>query len=65
MREKSDTRYLIALAEGATSWQIVEALRKADFLTGEIEEVSRRHPEIPISAKSGARGDDRGGFWPR
>ena len=39
VREKSDTRYRVALAEGATSWQIVEALKQADFLEGEVEEV--------------------------
>lgn len=32
-RGEADTRYRIALAEGATSWQIVEALKQADFLT--------------------------------
>ncbi|MFT6452133.1 MAG: UPF0755 protein [Halocynthiibacter sp.] len=31
-RAEADTRYRIALAEGATSWQIVEALKQADFL---------------------------------
>ncbi|MGH1329696.1 MAG: endolytic transglycosylase MltG [Paracoccaceae bacterium] len=33
-RAQSDTRYRIALAEGATSWQIVEALKQADFMEG-------------------------------
>ncbi len=36
LRDDSGTRYRIALAEGATSWQIVDALRKAEFLTGEV-----------------------------
>lgn len=39
IREKSDTRYRVALAEGATSWQVVEALKQADFLEGEVAEV--------------------------
>jgi len=59
VREKSDTRYRIALAEGATSWQIVEALRKADFLTGEIEEVPAEGTLAPFSYEVRA-GDDRG-----
>ena len=36
--QDSDTRYRIALAEGATSWQIVEGLKAAEFLTGEVSE---------------------------
>ena len=32
-RAQNDTRYRVALAEGATSWQIVEGLKQADFLT--------------------------------
>lgn len=39
VRDRSDTRYRVALAEGATSWQVVEALKQADFLEGEVEEV--------------------------
>ncbi|MDJ1007539.1 MAG: endolytic transglycosylase MltG [Paracoccaceae bacterium] len=39
VRDAADTRYRVALAEGATSWQIVEALRKAEFLDGEVAEV--------------------------
>ncbi|MZR13345.1 endolytic transglycosylase MltG [Maritimibacter sp. DP07] len=36
VRDLADTRYRVAIAEGATSWQIVDALRKAEFLSGEI-----------------------------
>ena len=39
VREQSDTRYRIAVAEGVTSWQIVEALKAADFLSGTVAEV--------------------------
>lgn len=35
---KSDTRYRIALAEGVTSWQIVNALSGIDILDGEVEQ---------------------------
>ncbi len=38
-RSEADVRYRIALAEGVTSWQIVEALKAADFLEGEVAEV--------------------------
>lgn len=39
LRAASDTRYRVAIAEGVTSWQVVEALNAADFLTGEIGDV--------------------------
>jgi len=34
-RNERDTRYRIALAEGVTSWQVVEALKAMDMLDGE------------------------------
>lgn len=34
-RQNDDTRYRIAVAEGVTSWQVVEALKAMDVLTGE------------------------------
>lgn len=37
-RRDADTRYRIALAEGVTSWQVIEALNAIDVLTGEITE---------------------------
>lgn len=39
VREDRNTRYRIALAEGVTSWQVVEALKAVDFLEGEVAEV--------------------------
>ena len=39
VREERDTRYRIALAEGVTSWNVVEALKGVDFLDGEVAEV--------------------------
>jgi len=39
VREDSDTRYRISMAEGVTSWQVVEALKAIDFLEGEVAEV--------------------------
>ena len=37
--EEPDLRFRVTLAEGVTSWQVVEALKRADFLTGEVAEV--------------------------
>jgi len=34
-----DLRWRVTLAEGVTSWQVVDALKRADFLTGEVAEV--------------------------
>ncbi|MEL6701928.1 MAG: endolytic transglycosylase MltG, partial [Pseudomonadota bacterium] len=38
-KETADTRFRIAVAEGATSWQIVTALRDLDVLVGAVSEV--------------------------
>ena len=37
VRAQADTRYRIAVAEGATSWQVMDALNGIDLLNGEIE----------------------------
>lgn len=37
--EQADTRFRITVAEGATSWQVWDALRQAEFLAGEPGEV--------------------------
>ncbi|WP_223421619.1 endolytic transglycosylase MltG [Tateyamaria pelophila] len=39
VKAELDTRFRIALAEGVTSWQIVDALRRMDVLQGEIAEI--------------------------
>ncbi|GGX47986.1 branched-chain alpha-keto acid dehydrogenase subunit E2 [Tateyamaria omphalii] len=39
VRAAQDTRYRVALAEGVTSWQVVDALRNMDVLDGEVAEV--------------------------
>ncbi len=36
--DKADTRYRVALAEGVTSWQIVNALNGIDLLEGSVEQ---------------------------
>ena len=38
VRAKSDTRYRVALAEGVTSWQVVDALGRVEVLSGEVAE---------------------------
>ena len=38
-RGESDTRYRVSLAEGVTSWQVVEALKSVDALAGEVAEI--------------------------
>lgn len=35
--DEGNLRYRVALAEGATSWQVVDALKSAAFLTGDAE----------------------------
>ena len=47
--EDSDLRWRITLAEGVTSWNVVEALKAADFLTGEIAEVPAEGALAPES----------------
>ncbi|MEO1240131.1 MAG: endolytic transglycosylase MltG [Pseudomonadota bacterium] len=49
VRDDAGTRFRIALAEGATSWQIVEALKKADFLDGDVEELPAEGSLAPDS----------------
>ncbi|PZX17720.1 UPF0755 protein [Palleronia aestuarii] len=39
MRTRPETRFRIAVAEGVTSWQVTEALKAADFLSGDIGSV--------------------------
>ncbi len=39
VRAESDTRYRIALAEGVTSWQVIEELKSVELLTGDVAEV--------------------------
>ncbi|MDP5305664.1 endolytic transglycosylase MltG [Paracoccus spongiarum] len=38
-QQKPDARLRVTVAEGVTSWQIVEALKQVDFLSGEVPEV--------------------------
>ncbi len=50
--------YRVAVAEGLTSWQIVDRLQKAEFLTGEIGDVPEEGSLAPDTYEV-ARGSDR------
>jgi len=58
VREKSDTRYRVAIAEGVTSWQIIEGLKAVDVLEGDISEVPPEGSLAPNSYDV-AKGEDR------
>ena len=49
VRAQSDTRYRVALAEGVTSWQIVDSLSRLDILEGEVTEVPAEGTLAPDS----------------
>ncbi len=53
-----DMRWRITVAEGVTSWQVVEGLKRADFLTGEIDQVPPEGSLAPDSYEVD-RGADR------
>ena len=59
VREKADTRYRIAIAEGVTSWQIVNGLQSVDVLEGEVNETPPEGSLAPDSYEVRA-GDTRG-----
>ena len=48
-RREADTRYRVTLAEGVTSWQVTEALKTMDMLTGEVEELPKEGTLAPES----------------
>ena len=53
--------FQITVAEGVTSWQIVDSLRKADFLSGELDVVPDEGTLAPGSYEA-KRGTDRAGL---
>ncbi|WP_299614220.1 endolytic transglycosylase MltG [uncultured Tateyamaria sp.] len=61
VREGQDTRYRIALAEGVTSWQVVNALRNMDVLSGDVDELPPEGALAPDSYEV-RDGDDRAGI---
>jgi len=57
-RAQADTRYRVAMAEGVTSWQVVEGLKAIDFLTGEARSIPPEGYLAPDSYEIKV-GDDR------
>ena len=49
VRDRADTRFRIAVAEGVTSWQIVEGLKRISLLEGDISEVPAEGSLAPQS----------------
>lgn len=57
-QDRADVRLSLVMAEGVTSWQVVEALRVADFLTGEVAEIPAEGslaPDTYLLEKGGDR----------
>lgn len=57
-RNEADTRYRVSLAEGVTSWQVVEALKGFEALSGEVTEIPAEGSLAPDSYDVAA-GQDR------
>lgn len=58
VRDRADTRFRIAVAEGVTSWQIVEGLKRISLLEGDISEVPAEGSLAPQSYEV-KKGDKR------
>ena len=56
-QDLSDVRLSMVMAEGVTSWQVVEALRAASFLTGEIDDVPPEGSLAPDTYQLSKGGD--------
>lgn len=62
--DEHDMRFRVTLAEGVTSWMVVDALKKADFLSGNIKAVPAEGSLAPDSYDV-AKGADRGDLLQR
>jgi len=58
LKGEAETRYRVALAEGVTSWQIVQELDQIDVLEGEVEDIPAEGTLAPDSYEI-APGDTR------
>jgi len=58
MRQEATTDYRVTMAEGATVWQLVEAIKQAEFLTGEVGDLPEEGMLAPDSYEVTA-GSDR------
>ena len=64
VKAEADTRYRVALAEGVTSWQVVQELGQIDTLEGEVAEIPVEGSLAPDSYEIGP-GDTREGLIAR
>lgn len=64
MKAQGDTRFRVALAEGVTSWQVVESLKAMDVLEGSVDELPPEGSLAPDSYEV-RPGDDRGAIVAR
>lgn len=55
---EADMRYRITLAEGVTSWQVIDALNKAEFMAGTVDDIPPEGTLAPDSYEV-RRGADR------
>lgn len=63
-KAEADTRFRVAVAEGVTSWQIVNALQSIDVLAGDVPAVPAEGALAPDSYEV-SQGDDRGAVLSR
>ena len=56
--DREDLRLRVVMAEGVTSWQVVEALKAAEFLSGEVSELPAEGSLAPDTYAVN-KGDDR------
>ena len=54
---ESDTRFRVSLAEGVTSWQVVEALKSVEVLSGDVQELPAEGMLAPDSYEVTPGGD--------
>ncbi|NDR56073.1 endolytic transglycosylase MltG [Aliiruegeria sabulilitoris] len=64
LMERPSTSYRVTLAEGVTSWQVVESLKAAEFLSGEISEIPAEGYLAPDSYET-TRGGNRAAILER
>ncbi len=57
MRGESSTEYRVTMAEGTTVWQVAEALKQAEFLSGEVGDLPEEGMLAPDSYEVAAGGD--------
>jgi UPF0755 protein len=64
MRDQADVRFRIAMAEGVTSWQVVNAISSIDIMEGTVAETPVEGSLAPDSYEV-RKGDDRGALIAR